>query len=149
MRRLSPRHYQLRISPNPWSRTKKRRKSTKSRKLPMWRSRSRRAVRGTLAVAVAGGGGAVTKKNLPRSPRRRQRKLATKQRRRKPISSVRTVEAKARKLTARRRVMPSGGAGGVGGEAADGAYGGKTAWNPVSKSRARRSIPSRFCRLSR
>src|ERR1700736_3965578 len=130
MRRPSPRLYQLRLSPNPWSRTKKRRKLTRPRKLPMWRSR--RAVRGTPAAAVAGGGG-VTKKNPPRSLRRPRRRPATKQRRTRPISAARAVEAKARKLTATKRVMPSGGAGGAAGEAAEGAYGGKAAWNQVSK----------------
>ena len=103
----------------------------------------------TAAAAVVGGGGAVMKKNLPRSLRRPRRRVATKQRRTRPISSARTVEAKARKLTATRRVMPSVGAGGAAGEAADDAYGGRAAWKPVSKNRARRSIPSRFCRLPR
>ena len=46
-------------------------------------------------------------------------------------------------------MRPSGGAGGAAAEAAGDAYGAKTAWNPVSKSRARRSIPSKFCRLPR
>src|ERR1700719_3722299 len=147
MRRPSPRLYQLRLSPNPWSRTKKRRKLTRPRKLPMWRSR--RAVRGTPAAAVAGGGGGVTKKNPPRSLRRPRRRPATKQRGVRPTSSARAVEAKARKLTARRRVMPSVGAGGAAGEGAKGAYGGKTAWNTVSKNRAQLSIPSRFYRLPR
>ncbi len=45
--------------------------------------------------------------------------------------------------------MPSVAAGGAAGAAADGACGGKEAWNPVSKNHARRSIPSRFCRVPR
>src|SRR6478672_3909773 len=122
MRRPSPRLYQPRLSPKPWSRTKKRRKSTRPRKLPTWRSK--RAARRPAGAAVAGGGGGVTKKNPPRSLRRPRRRPATKQRRTRPISAARAVEAKATKLTATRRVMPSGGAGGAAGEAADDAYAG-------------------------
>src|ERR1700736_1366285 len=146
MRRPSPQLYQLRLSPKPGSRTKKRRKSTRPRKLL---TRSKRAARRPAGAAVAGGGGGVTKKNPPRSLRRPRRRPATKQRRTRPISAARAVDAKATKLTATRRVMPSGGAGGAAGEAADDAYAGKTAWNPASKNRAQLSIPSKFCRLPR